>query len=72
MVTFKKVKAHSGDDFNDLSDTLANSARALSPIEINSTRLPNTLMTRCGVGLLIETSATFHVISQIVLPLTIS
>ncbi|PKC12411.1 hypothetical protein RhiirA5_411879 [Rhizophagus irregularis] len=46
-VTFFKVKAHSGNQFNDLSDELANSARTLPPIEINSTRLLMTPLWDC-------------------------
>ncbi|GBC50963.2 ribonuclease H-like domain-containing protein [Rhizophagus irregularis DAOM 181602=DAOM 197198] len=37
-VKFHKVKSHSGDTFNDLSDDLANMARSLPPLEINPTR----------------------------------
>ncbi|PKC04161.1 hypothetical protein RhiirA5_422654 [Rhizophagus irregularis] len=44
-VTFTKVKAHSGNLFNDLCDDMVKSALTLLPIEINPTRLPGTLMT---------------------------
>ncbi|PKY18089.1 hypothetical protein RhiirB3_430821 [Rhizophagus irregularis] len=40
-----KVKAHSNDFWNDMADDLANMARQLSPIEINPTHLPGSLMT---------------------------
>lgn len=44
-ITFHKVKAHSGDQYNDLADEPANSARLLPPIELNSSKFPGTLMT---------------------------
>ncbi|GET62284.1 hypothetical protein RIR_jg12853.t1 [Rhizophagus irregularis DAOM 181602=DAOM 197198] len=44
-VKFHKVKSHSGDTFNDLSDDLTNMARLLPPLEINPTRVFDSLMT---------------------------
>ncbi|CAB4404503.1 unnamed protein product [Rhizophagus irregularis] len=44
-ITFHKVKAHSGDQYNDLADEPANSACLLPPIELNSSKFSGTLMT---------------------------
>ncbi|EXX77399.1 hypothetical protein RirG_024060 [Rhizophagus irregularis DAOM 197198w] len=48
-VKFHKVKSHSGDTFNDLSDDLANMARSLPPLEINPTRVCDSLRLPHGI-----------------------
>ncbi|PKC07020.1 hypothetical protein RhiirA5_481146 [Rhizophagus irregularis] len=45
IVRLHKVKAHSNNFWNDMADNLANSARQLTPYEINPTTLPGSLMT---------------------------
>ncbi|GES74523.1 ribonuclease H-like domain-containing protein [Rhizophagus clarus] len=45
VVTFKKVKSHSGDIFNDQADLLSKEATILSPIFISPKSDPSALMT---------------------------
>ncbi|GBB90580.1 hypothetical protein RclHR1_01760004 [Rhizophagus clarus] len=45
MVTFQKVKSHSGDLFNDQADLLSKEATTLSPIFISPKSDPSALMT---------------------------
>ncbi|PKC54826.1 hypothetical protein RhiirA1_505319 [Rhizophagus irregularis] len=45
IVRLHKVKAHSNNFWNDMADSLANTARLLTPYEINPTTLPGSLMT---------------------------
>ncbi|PKY32258.1 hypothetical protein RhiirB3_491297, partial [Rhizophagus irregularis] len=45
IVRLHKVKAHSNNFWNDMADSLANTAHLLTPYEINPTTLPGSLMT---------------------------